>query len=161
MRFVPVSLALAIALLAGCGSSDEESTTTTPANPEASASSASAPAAVVARTFLAAGISGHGGTACSLMTPEAVATLADYVGSTSGGTGNRAHDCAAWFSAYQTSGSGTLGSYKVGKVTVTGGTARATVICPVCDHGPFSPHPLQLRKTAEGWRVEFSHRSGY
>ena len=154
------ALVLSVALLAGCGSNGEESTTT-PANPEANASAASAPAAVVARTFLKAGIQGRGGVACSLMTPESVSTLAKYVQSTTNGGGSLAAACAEYFTAFQTSGGGTHGSYKVGQVTVNGSKARATVLCPVCDHGPFSPRPLQLRKTAAGWRVKFDYRQGY
>jgi hypothetical protein len=160
-RWVSIPL-VSLALLAGCGSSDDETTSeTTSPGATAHASSANAPAGRVARTFLAAAIQGRGETACSLMTPEAVTDLARYVQSTSHGEGDRAADCATYFTAYQTSGSGTLGSYKVGQVTVSGSTARATVLCPACDHGPFSPHPLRLRKTASGWRVDFDYRTGY
>ena len=156
-RWAPIPLA-SLVLLVGCGSSDNETTTQ---SATAEASSASAPAALVARTFLSAGISGHGDVACSLMTPEAVADVAAYMQRAGHGTGNRADDCVSWFTSGQTSGAGTLGSYKVGRVTVNGSNARATVLCPVCDHGPFSPHPLRLHKTADGWRVDFDYRTGY
>jgi hypothetical protein len=155
-RWVPIPLAC-LALLAGCGSSDDQTTRSATAK----ASSASAPAELVARTFLGAAIGGPGSVACSLMTPNAVARLAAYVQSTSHNGGGRLDDCAEYFVAYQTSGGGTYGSYKIGQVSVSGSTARATVLCPPCDHGPFSPHPLRLRKTASGWRVDFDYRKGY
>jgi hypothetical protein len=155
-RWVSLPL-ISLALLAGCGSSDDERTHAT-TSATAKASSASASAAVVARTFFYAGKSGRGATACALMTADAVADLARYVESTGHGVGNRARDCATYFTGFQTSMGGNLTAAEIGRVTENGNVAHAAVVCEGCRH--FF-HPLLLRKTASGWRVDFDYRKGY
>ena len=156
-------LVLCLALLAGCGSNGGgKSTSTSPQQQAiAHASTASAPAGLVARTFLAAATTGHGGVACSLMTDRAVSRTAGYVVSTGQPKSHPAHNCEIYFMAYQTSEQGALASLRIRQVTVHGTRAQAEVICPICVAKFKHRRPLTLRKTAAGWRVDFDIRRGY
>jgi hypothetical protein len=154
LLIAPLAL-IALASLAGCGSGNGGSSSSS----IATISSAHATAPQVAREFLAAAKSGHGARACALMTPETVSDVARYVESTGHGGAHPARDCAKFFSAYQTSIGGALPNLAIGRVTVKGSAARAEVVCsPSCTKSFI---PLQLRKTALGWRVAYNHRRGY